>query len=275
MHIVMAPGKMATVAMREIGEATPLGIMTTLYELMAALQAVVAPDEDTLVVTTVVHLLRSRRLTWGGADSARQSRLRRQKRQTRPFALPEPRRQGLRTPCLPVSKAQEGREEAPCNVRRGLGLAAPHVRSVKVTGPLRWSTGSRTSAHNRRPSRAHKGLPDRLQHRGHAMIPVGKTASVRAWLEWFQEGNPTQQETTVSERVVSGARRLQAAVRRGDGWGGLTGLLLLPPPTDRCAEHLTCVDAIPAGDREPLLPRGSVRQAANRPSGAPLSVCSQ
>jgi hypothetical protein len=54
--------------MRGMGETTPLGIMTTLYEVMVALQAVVAPDDDTLVVTTVVQLLRSRRLTRLRAD---------------------------------------------------------------------------------------------------------------------------------------------------------------------------------------------------------------
>jgi hypothetical protein len=37
---------------------------TTLYELLAALQDVVGPEDDALVVATVVHLLRSGRLTW-------------------------------------------------------------------------------------------------------------------------------------------------------------------------------------------------------------------
>lgn len=63
MSSVMAPGEMATVATRRRGEATPLRLTTTLYELMATLQAMGTPD-DALVVPTVVHLLRSRRLTW-------------------------------------------------------------------------------------------------------------------------------------------------------------------------------------------------------------------
>jgi hypothetical protein len=41
-------------------------IRTTLYELIAALQAVVDPDEDELVVATVVALLRSGRMVWHG-----------------------------------------------------------------------------------------------------------------------------------------------------------------------------------------------------------------
>ena len=43
---------------------TPTALTTTLYDLIAALQDVVGPDEDTLVVATVMHLIRSQRLTW-------------------------------------------------------------------------------------------------------------------------------------------------------------------------------------------------------------------
>jgi hypothetical protein len=46
------------------GEARPARLCTTLYDLITALQASVAPDEDALVVATVAHLLRSGRLTW-------------------------------------------------------------------------------------------------------------------------------------------------------------------------------------------------------------------
>jgi hypothetical protein len=46
-------------------------LTTTLYDLITALQDVVAPDDDALVVTTMVHLLRSGRLTWDGTDSVR------------------------------------------------------------------------------------------------------------------------------------------------------------------------------------------------------------
>jgi hypothetical protein len=57
---------------------TPSRLTTTLYDLITALQAVVAPDDDVLVVATVVHLLRSRRLTWDGQARARQCSWRRE-----------------------------------------------------------------------------------------------------------------------------------------------------------------------------------------------------
>jgi hypothetical protein len=44
----------------------PSRLTTTLYDLITAIQAVVDPDDDALVVATVVHLLRSGRLTWHG-----------------------------------------------------------------------------------------------------------------------------------------------------------------------------------------------------------------
>jgi hypothetical protein len=43
---------------------TPTALRTTLYDLIAALQDAAGPDEDTLVVAAVVHLMRSQRLTW-------------------------------------------------------------------------------------------------------------------------------------------------------------------------------------------------------------------
>ena len=45
-------------------DAIPATIMTTLYDLIAALQDVVQPGEDALVVATMVHLLRTGRMTW-------------------------------------------------------------------------------------------------------------------------------------------------------------------------------------------------------------------
>lgn len=43
---------------------TPTALTTTLYDLIAALQDVAGPDENALVVAAVMHLMRSRRLTW-------------------------------------------------------------------------------------------------------------------------------------------------------------------------------------------------------------------
>ena len=48
----------------EAAEVWPAPFTTTLFDLIAALHAVVEPDEDALVVATVVHLLRSGRLTF-------------------------------------------------------------------------------------------------------------------------------------------------------------------------------------------------------------------
>jgi hypothetical protein len=50
---------------------TPSCCTTTLYDLIAALHAVVGPDGDALVVTTVVGLLQSGRLTWRGKGRVR------------------------------------------------------------------------------------------------------------------------------------------------------------------------------------------------------------
>jgi hypothetical protein len=47
-------------------EATPSCLTTTLYDLIAAMQDGLSPDDDTLVVATVMHILRSGRLTWLG-----------------------------------------------------------------------------------------------------------------------------------------------------------------------------------------------------------------
>jgi hypothetical protein len=91
MGTAIEPGEVATGAMRERGASTPVRLRTTLYALMAALQAEVAPEDDARVVATVVHLLRSRRLTWIGTDTTARC----------------PSRPGLRAPCLPLSMAQE------------------------------------------------------------------------------------------------------------------------------------------------------------------------
>ena len=60
---MMERAEVATEAMGMPRAETP-SCCTTLYELIAALQEVVGPDDDALVVATVMHLLRSRRLTW-------------------------------------------------------------------------------------------------------------------------------------------------------------------------------------------------------------------
>jgi hypothetical protein len=66
MHTVEEFYKRAGVVSKVRGEETPLCLTTTLYDLIAALQAVVGSDDDVLVVATVVHLLWSGRLTFPG-----------------------------------------------------------------------------------------------------------------------------------------------------------------------------------------------------------------
>jgi hypothetical protein len=69
MQTVMDPGEVLLAATRGTGAATPLRLTTTLYELMAMFQVVVALADDALVVATVAYLLRSKRLIWLGTDS--------------------------------------------------------------------------------------------------------------------------------------------------------------------------------------------------------------
>jgi len=61
----LAPGD-STAATVFVETEEPARLSTTLYDLIAALHAVVAPDEDALVIATVVHLLRSGRITYHG-----------------------------------------------------------------------------------------------------------------------------------------------------------------------------------------------------------------
>jgi len=68
---VMASSAGATVTTDEVVAARPPRLTTTLYELLAAIQDVVGPEEDALVVATVQHLLRSGRLIWLGEARGR------------------------------------------------------------------------------------------------------------------------------------------------------------------------------------------------------------
>ena len=67
---VMEWAEVATGAMGMQRAETPSCLTTTFYDLIAALQDVVGPDEDALVVATVVHLLRAGQLTWCGKARA-------------------------------------------------------------------------------------------------------------------------------------------------------------------------------------------------------------
>ena len=66
--------RVETIATSGSEDAAPTTITTTLYDLLAALQDVVHPGEEALVVATVVSMLRAGRLTWRyGAATGRQS----------------------------------------------------------------------------------------------------------------------------------------------------------------------------------------------------------
>jgi hypothetical protein len=66
MAYVMESSEETTVATGEVVAERPPRLTTTLYELLAALQDVVGPKEDELVMATVRYLLQSGRLTWRG-----------------------------------------------------------------------------------------------------------------------------------------------------------------------------------------------------------------
>jgi hypothetical protein len=87
MRTVIGPceeGSVATVATSGGEDTAPATITTTLYDLIAALQEVVEPGEDVLVVATVVSLLRAgriRRVVGGlGQDNAYEPEACRRKR---------------------------------------------------------------------------------------------------------------------------------------------------------------------------------------------------
>jgi hypothetical protein len=64
MQPVLMPSMVERGRMAGYEEKMPSRCTTTLYDLIAALQAVVGPDEDALVVATVAHLLQSGQLRW-------------------------------------------------------------------------------------------------------------------------------------------------------------------------------------------------------------------
>ena len=55
MTTIIAPVETAGIA--HAARATPATVTTTLYDLIAAIQDVVGPGNDRLVVATVVHML--------------------------------------------------------------------------------------------------------------------------------------------------------------------------------------------------------------------------
>src|SRR5882724_1432972 len=64
MNPVVTPYQVQTVEAALTAAEAPPRLRTTLYDVMAALQTVVEPDEDDLVVAVMVYWLRSRRITF-------------------------------------------------------------------------------------------------------------------------------------------------------------------------------------------------------------------
>jgi hypothetical protein len=64
MYIVQDRTKTQTVESRIGKSASSCRIRTTLYELIEALQTVVPPEADAVVIATVVRLLRSGQITF-------------------------------------------------------------------------------------------------------------------------------------------------------------------------------------------------------------------
>lgn len=71
MHTVIAPLAVKAVATEVTKAAGPFGTTTTLYDVIAAMQATIGPDEDALVVATVDRLLRTGRIAFVGHMTAR------------------------------------------------------------------------------------------------------------------------------------------------------------------------------------------------------------
>jgi hypothetical protein len=71
MASVMERGAMTSMDRRRPGAARPSRLPTTLADLITAIQDVVGPKDDRLVVATVRHLLRAGRLTGRGTGTRR------------------------------------------------------------------------------------------------------------------------------------------------------------------------------------------------------------
>jgi hypothetical protein len=74
---------------------TPSCLITTLYDVIAAIQDGLNPDDDAFVVATMMHLLRSGRLTWRGKIRAHAGSSQRAAMEAMPRVSPDYRRDVL------------------------------------------------------------------------------------------------------------------------------------------------------------------------------------
>jgi len=66
MPSLVDPTERASVETAVLEDGAPTSITTTLYDLLAAIQDAVGPDDDALAVATVWHVLQAGRVTWRG-----------------------------------------------------------------------------------------------------------------------------------------------------------------------------------------------------------------
>ena len=71
MPTVIGRGTGTTIRRGRPGATRPSHLPITLYDLIAAIQDVMGPEDDEVVVATVQHFLRSGRLTGRGARTRR------------------------------------------------------------------------------------------------------------------------------------------------------------------------------------------------------------
>ena len=69
MNAVVTPQQEQVVGAGQTAAEAPARLTTTLYDVIAALQSVVEPDEDGLVVAVVGHWIRSRHITRVGGET--------------------------------------------------------------------------------------------------------------------------------------------------------------------------------------------------------------
>jgi hypothetical protein len=64
MNLMSVSMNVDPVAITLTREEPPTSVVTTLYDLIAAIQDVVDPDDDALVVATLRYILETRAATW-------------------------------------------------------------------------------------------------------------------------------------------------------------------------------------------------------------------
>jgi hypothetical protein len=69
MDTLIDPVEVESVETAVLEDTAPTTIITTLYDLIDAIQTAAGPHDDAIVVATVLHLLHSGRVTWHGGSA--------------------------------------------------------------------------------------------------------------------------------------------------------------------------------------------------------------